>query len=118
MMIPASAATNLLHEPLQQAPPPYKVTVPARETAAVDRTEKEIEPTPSQGPAAMTEINQALQMAGVGVRFEFNQEAEKMITKVVDAASGEVIRQMPTEDVLRLSKALGKFQGLLVDQKV
>ena len=118
MMIPASAAINLLHEPLLSAPQPYKVTVPARETVAVDSTEKEIEPTPSQEPMAMTEINQALQMAGVGVRFEFNQEAETMITKVVDVVSGEVIRQMPTEDVLRISKALGKLQGLLVDQKV
>lgn len=118
MMTPATAATNQLHEPLLSVPLQPKVTGPVRESTAVDRTEKKSEATPSQEPMAMTEINQALQMAGVGVRFEFNQEAEKMITKVLDVASGEVIRQMPTEDVLRLSKALGKFQGLLVDQKV
>ena len=41
-----------------------------------------------------------------------------MVTKVIDVESGEVIRQMPSEEVVRFSKALGKLQGLLVSQKV
>jgi flagellar protein FlaG len=67
---------------------------------------------------ALAEINQAMQIASIGVRFEFDTTAEKMVTKVVDAASGDVIRQMPTEEMLRMSKALDKLQGLLVNHAV
>jgi flagellar protein FlaG len=59
-----------------------------------------------------------MQIASIGVRFEFDTTAEKMVTKVVDAASGDVIRQMPTEEMLRMSKALDKLQGLLVNHAV
>jgi flagellar protein FlaG len=67
---------------------------------------------------AVAEINQAMQMSSIGVRFEFDTTAEKMVTKVVDAVSGDLIRQMPTEEVLRMTKSLDKLQGLLVNQAV
>jgi len=51
------------------------------------------------------------------VRFEFDREARTMITKVVDVQSGEMIRQMPNEEVVRVSKMLGQLQGLLVSEK-
>jgi flagellar protein FlaG len=59
-----------------------------------------------------------LRQASIGVQFEFDKEANTMVTKVMDVESGEVIRQMPSEEVVRFSKALGKLQGLLVSQKV
>ena len=59
-----------------------------------------------------------MQTFAVGVRFEFDNTAEKMITKVVDAASGELIRQIPTKEVLRMTESLDKLQGLLVNQAV
>jgi flagellar protein FlaG len=67
-----------------------------------------------QTKAALAEINHTLQMASVGVRFELDREADILVTKVVDEKSGELIRQMPSEEALRVSKALGKLQGLLV----
>ena len=89
-----------------------------REAAAVDREKKTAAASSAQVSDAVAEINQSLKLASIGVQFEFDKEAHTMVTKVIDVESGEVIRQMPSEEVVRFSKALGKLQGLLVSQKV
>jgi flagellar protein FlaG len=68
--------------------------------------------------SALAEVNESLRMSSIGVQFEFDKEADTMVVKVVDVESGELIRQMPSEEVVRISKALGKLQGLLVHQAV
>lgn len=72
----------------------------------------------SEDRSALAEINEALQMSCVGLRFEFDQQADEMVAKVLDVASGAVIRQMPFEEVARISKAMGKLQGLLIHQTI
>jgi len=49
------------------------------------------------------------------VRFEKDQKTDKLVVRVVDSKSGDVIRQIPPEDVLELSKSLEKLQGNLVN---
>jgi len=39
-----------------------------------------------------------------------------MIVKVVDTASKQVLRQIPNEEVLAMSKTLDKLQGLMIRQ--
>ena len=40
-----------------------------------------------------------------------------MIVKVMDNATKEVIRQIPSVEMLAIAKALDKIQGLLIKQK-
>jgi flagellar protein FlaG len=94
------------------------VVEPVREAAFVEREKLAAKATSTQVSEAVAEINQSLRQASIGVQFEFDKEANTMVTKVMDVESGEVIRQMPSEEVVRFSKALGKLQGLLVSQKV
>lgn len=119
MTIPASAVTAYpLRRSVLSAPQPHGNTGLARETAVLGLAEKTFELTPAWESATLVEINQALEMAAIGLQFEFDKEADKMIAKVVDVGSGEVIRQMPSEEVVRISKALGKLQGLLMHQTI
>jgi flagellar protein FlaG len=37
--------------------------------------------------------------------------------KVVDASTNEVIRQIPSKEILQLDKDIDKMQGLLLDKK-
>lgn len=76
------------------------------------------EPEPTRERAALAEINQTLKMASIGLQFEFDKETAKMIAKVADVESGEVIRQIPSEEVVRILKALSKLQGLLINQTI
>jgi flagellar protein FlaG len=89
-----------------------------REAASLEREKQVAKVSSTQVSDAVEEINKSLQLASIGVQFEFDKEAHTMITKVVDVESGDVIRQMPSEEVVHVSKALGKLQGLLVSQKV
>lgn len=119
MMIPANAVTeNPLRERVLPAPQPHTNTGLAREAAVVDLAEKMSEAGPAYETIALAEINQTLKMASLGLQFEFDKETAKMIAKVVDVESGDVIRQIPSEEVVRILKALSKLQGLLMHQTI
>lgn len=86
---------------------------PEGASAAADAVEAA---TPTQVEQAVREVNASLQSRSVGLQFEVDQDTDKLIVKVVDRASGEVIRQIPNEEVVRIAKVLGKAPGLLVSQ--
>ena len=48
----------------------------------------------------------------------FLGHGDTLIVKVIDKESGELIRQMPTEEAVRIAKVLqGKLPGLLVSHQ-
>ncbi len=49
------------------------------------------------------------------VRFENDNEAGELVVKVVDRDTDEVIRQIPPEELLDLTKRLNDLRGNLVD---
>lgn len=73
---------------------------------------------PAHENIALAEINQSLKMVSIGLQFEFAKEPGKMIARVTNVESGEVIRQVPSEEVARLLKALGKLQAVLMHQTI
>lgn len=60
-------------------------------------------------------INEA--MRPYGIEFHLNEFDARTITRVVDRDSGEVIRQIPSEEVLRIAESLSALQGRLIDLK-
>lgn len=73
------------------------------------------ESTPAQVESAVREVNAAFELRSIGLQFEIDQDTDKVIVKVVDRNSGEVIRQIPNEEVVRIAKVMGEMPGLLVD---
>lgn len=65
--------------------------------------------------AALARLTEALRTASVSVQFEIDSSSHRVITKVMDKASGEVIRQIPTEELVRISEAMTQLQGLFVN---
>ncbi len=49
------------------------------------------------------------------VRFENDNDAGELIVKVVDRETDEVIRQIPPEELLSLTKRLNDLRGNIVD---
>jgi len=64
---------------------------------------------------AVKQINTELQTRSISLQFEVDAETDKVVVKVVDQANGVVIRQIPTEEVVRIAKVMGKAPGLLVN---
>lgn len=67
---------------------------------------------------AAEQINQVAQKLGRDLQFSVDPDTHAQVVKVVDTQTREVIRQMPTQEMLAIAKALDKLQGLLLKDKV
>jgi len=63
---------------------------------------------------AVSQLNDAAQQFDTQVQFSIDPDTGSRVIKIVDTQNNEVIRQIPSEDAVRLSKAIGDFKGLLV----
>lgn len=57
-------------------------------------------------------INEAMRQRGL--EFELSEETSRVITRVIDRESGEVIRQIPAEEVLKIAERLEEMQGQII----
>ncbi|MEJ7687767.1 MAG: flagellar protein FlaG [Variovorax sp.] len=117
MSVPAISAADgqWWKQLLPAGPTASDATVAADAVGAA--AEPVAEATPVQVRKAVSEVNASLQSRSIGMQFEVNRDIHRVIVKVVDRKSGEVIRQMPNEEVVRFAMALGQASGVLVSQK-
>lgn len=73
---------------------------------------------PADTAAAVQELVDVLKTTSIGLRFAIDDQTHRVITTVFDKETGEIIRQMPNEDVVRLARAIDKLQGLFVSHAV
>lgn len=57
-------------------------------------------------------INDAMRTRGL--EFELSEATSRIITRVIDRESGEVIREIPAEEVLKISERLEELQGQII----
>jgi flagellar protein FlaG len=62
---------------------------------------------------AVKKLNDLVAPALQTVQFSLDAQSERMVVKVVDTVSKQVLRQIPNEEVLAMSKTLDKLQGLM-----
>lgn len=74
---------------------------------------------------AVRELNEFVQSNNRELAFSVDEGSNKQVVKVTDSESGKVIRQIPSEELLRLSERLQDFQmevgtavGLLFNKQV
>jgi flagellar protein FlaG len=75
------------------------------------------QPSEEQVKSAVEDLNNALQNLNVKRQFEVDKEVDKVIVKVIDSEQKEVIRQIPSEEAIKLSKNIKEMLGLLFDSK-
>jgi flagellar protein FlaG len=66
---------------------------------------------------AAAEINKFLQSSSANVEFTVDSESNQVIVRVVDATTHQVLRQVPSEETLAISRSLDRMTGLLLEQK-
>jgi flagellar protein FlaG len=94
----------------------------ARHSAAPVQTADAVEqparrPAPGQVDDAVKNINQAMKSLSPNLEFSIDTDLDRTIVKVVDQQTGDVIRQIPSQEAVEISKALDRLQGLLIRQK-
>lgn len=66
---------------------------------------------------AVKAINETVKAFTRDLEFTTDEDTKKTVVKVVDVNTREVVRQIPSEEVLNIAKALDKLQGLIIRQK-
>ena len=67
---------------------------------------------------AANQVNEALKgTASSDLQFSVEGENKDVVVRVVDSQTKEVIRQIPSEQMVAISKAMDNLSGLLVQQK-
>ncbi|WP_417273727.1 flagellar protein FlaG [Celeribacter halophilus] len=65
----------------------------------------------------MEEVNVKMRQLSVGLSFEMSEDGSENIVKVVDQETGDLVRQIPSEEFLEMSKRLDSIFGELTDLK-
>ncbi|MDX1914270.1 MAG: flagellar protein FlaG [Methylophilus sp.] len=65
---------------------------------------------------AVKKLNDYVAPALQTIQFSIDQDSERIVVKVVDTATQKVLRQIPNEEVLAITKTLDKLQGLVIRQ--
>jgi flagellar protein FlaG len=75
-------------------------------------------PADNMDLTAITEdLNHKINMIhNVDLKFSVHEGSGQLLVKVIDAATGEVIREIPSSEVLNLAARLNEMIGLIFDQ--
>lgn len=97
-------------------------SVAARQVAAPVQTVNAVRqptetPSMNQASDAVKQINEFMKKLSQDLEFSMDSDTDRPVVKVVDQQTKEVIRQIPTQEVLDIAKALDRVQGLLIKQK-
>ena len=108
---PAFAA--LVREPQSSAPDSSAARAPPVPPVALAP-----EVTPPRLDDAIASANASMRSVATNLQFEKDSSSGKMVVRVIDTETQQILRQMPSEEMLAMSKALDRLQGLMVHLRV
>lgn len=76
-----------------------------------DTQSNDIEANSSNVESAVGEVSEFVQSQNRNLNFSYNQDSNQSVVKVTDSETGELIRQIPSEEVLRLSERIKDLQS-------
>ncbi len=85
------------------------------EQGAQDTTQQSAQQTAASG------ANVALEVAQRHIQFAVDKETRRTVIKIVDPETNEVVRQIPPDEVLRISRMISRFvgeRGAVTDERV
>jgi flagellar protein FlaG len=117
MMIDSTGAAS--PRPLERQPGDAAAPGASRSAAAVPAgAPTGTPPSLGQVQQAVSALNQSQQARSQGLEFSVDGDTQRTVVKVVDQATGEVLRQIPTPEALEIAKALegNSTRGVLIQQ--
>ncbi|MGL5048846.1 MAG: flagellar protein FlaG [Shewanella sp.] len=81
---------------------------------AVDKDKTDAEPEVSKLTQVATELSDMMSIMRKGLAFKVDESSGQAVVTVMDKDTGDVIRQMPSEEALALAEKLSEVTGLLM----
>lgn len=109
-------------QPIQYASTSHAQT--ATQNRAVEQTQTDVtkerldERSISEKVAdAVKKLNEQMKELDTNIRFGYNDKIQSMYVNVMEAKTGEVIRKIPTEQVMKLTETFREAIGVLFDKE-
>lgn len=109
----AKPATTVADKPVEKPRADALVVAPVKDEQKQDSVSER-----DKLKMAVQEIEKFVQSVKRNLEFSIDEPSGKVIVKVIASDSGEVVRQIPNEEVLRLANSLNDASSLLFSAKV
>ena len=106
-LFPATAADTATEPGLQ--------VQPVQESGSIGATREQSE---QQLDEAIAKANRFLQDDNRALQFVKDKDSDRIVVVIKDTKTNEVIQQIPSEAMLKLSRQLEQLQGILFEEKV
>jgi flagellar protein FlaG len=117
-----TAAVSALNAPQGAQPKPPIPGVQAAQAALPAKPAVEAEPLVDQDQirenlqSAIEKLNEQVERNGRGLNFAMDERLNRPVITVRNTASGEIVRQIPNEVVIKVAHSIEDIKGLLMDQ--
>ncbi len=119
MITSVTGKADLLTTPARGGEPDHAAA--KQPTAARTQSDTENKPTAPIDRAtleqAVAKVSEDIQAHDTNLKFEIDDSTDRVIVKVIEKDSGEVIRQFPPKEVLELAKFFNSSKGLLLKEQ-
>lgn len=100
------------------APPPAAAGAPSQAAQSAPQVQATSQSTSaSELGEALERVREALAPVARNLQFSVDDDTGKTVVRIIDSSTNEVIRQMPSEEMLAISRSIDKLQGLLLRQE-
>jgi len=107
------AAVPPVTEPVMAVTPAVGAAQQGRADSATSEQSRQQDP---QRPAdAVEAINAKMRAWSTNLRFEIDDDLQRLVVSVIDSDSGDVLRTVPSEAVLRFARMVASLQGKIID---
>jgi flagellar protein FlaG len=111
-----STAPPVAIEP--QAAPQQSTAVPTPAVAKKPTPQQQPQPQPAQVQKAIEAFKQQIDSKTPNsLAFSVDSANGKTIVRITDSETGEMIRQIPSEEMVAIAQSLDKLQGMLLQGK-
>ncbi|PLC47982.1 hypothetical protein CR159_20515 [Pollutimonas subterranea] len=72
---------------------------------------------PNSMEKALEDVNNNMKAWATSMRFNVDPDAGRVVVSIIDSATGEVLRTVPSDAVVRIAKMIVQMQGNVVNTK-
>lgn len=74
-------------------------------------------PSSAEFQKALSEVQRKVQALSPDIQFSVDESTGEPVVQMVDAKTKDLIRQIPSKEMLQISQDLERLQGLLVNKR-
>lgn len=84
---------------------------------SVKKPVEDAQPNVKEMETAVENLNKVIATSLQSIQFSMDDESGKLVVKVLDTETKQVLRQIPNPEVLAISKNLARLQGLFISDR-